>query len=205
MFTIYSDITEIPPGKPKSRLLRLPGLTATGHCDWIQHHLFEEYEFGSRGNGFSRWNTPEGFPPGLLWEYRRRNNKARGKVLAVRCNGFDPNYNPDIRNAIRDDIRQMYRDAPCVFTGSRSNVELDHRAGDKRHPLHQSAIVPATQVAADFMPLCRSINQIKRQACKGCRESGVRPELPPLFAHLQMIDGEGCHGCFWFQPELYIK
>ena len=91
-------------------------LTAVGTCDWVEHHLFEEYEFGSRGNGFSRWNTPEGFPRGLLWEYRRLNNNPRGKILAVRCIGFDPDYNPDIRDEIRSDIRRMFRDAPCLIT-----------------------------------------------------------------------------------------
>ena len=185
-------------------MLRLPGLTATGHCDWVKHNLFEEYEFGSRGNGFSRWNTPEGFPRGLLWEYRRLNGNSRGKILAVRCVGFDPDYNPAIRDEIRSDIRKLFRNAPCVFTGSTSSVELDHRAGNKRHPVHQSALVPATQVAADFMPIARIINDIKREACKKCVANNQRPDLPPLFAHKMQHSGEGCNGCFWFQPELYV-
>ena len=147
-----------------------------------------------------RRGTPEGMPQGLLWETR----KAGGSYVAIRAAGFDPDFEAPITNEIRGDIRRMFRDAPCVFTGTLTAVELDHRAGDKQNPLHSSALVPATQVAADFLPLCRSINQIKREACKACCASGERPPLPPLFAHLEMIDGEGCHGCFWFEPESYV-
>lgn len=179
--------------------MRLPGLTDAGTTNWITADQFDVYGFRN-GNGLFRDGTPIGFPQGLLWDYR----KDGTRYVAIRAMGFDPEFKGNVRNNIRPDIVRMFRDERCIFTGTRTKVEIDHRAGDKRHPLHAEAINPATQRPEHFMPLSRPINQIKREQCKQCKLSGQRPELPPLFAHLEMKSGEGCFGCFWFEPELYV-
>lgn len=145
-----------------------------------------------------RHGIPEGFPKGMEWE----RYPAKGPVQRIRCLGLTDK--PELTHQIRSDIRRQISSQPCILTGSTVNVEVDHRAGNKLHPLHIDADDLNKQKVSDFMPLCRSVNQIKREACKQCIASGERPCTPPLFGGLPMKTGEGCNGCFWFEPELYI-
>jgi hypothetical protein len=194
---LYSSLRDIPSGAKKNRLLLLPGLTDIGTTDWI---LRKDFAYlGFKTFGCIRRGTPEGFPQGLTWETRRHGHK----ILAIRAVGFDPDFEKVLTNTIRGDIRKYFAGKPCTITGTLTDVELDHRAGNKELPIHSDAVNPATQVADDFMPLCRIINDIKREACKKCTNSGQRPERPPFLGGGAMFPGEGCFGCFWMQPELY--
>lgn len=195
---MYKSTLDIPESVKKRRLMMLPGICNAGTTQWILRKDFDA--LGFKTFGCIRRGTPEGFPQGLLWETRRSGRK----ILAIRAVGFDPEFDKPLTNTIRSDIRKQFRDMPCIFTGTTTDVELDHRAGNKTHPLHATAVEPATQVAADFMPIARIINDIKREACKKCCANNQRPDLPPLFAHKMQHSGEGCNGCFWFQPELYV-
>ena len=140
----------------------------------------------------------------MLWEFERAGKGNSGKVLRVRCIGINPDTQL-ITNRIRADIRKVISQQPCILTGSTVNVEVDHRAGNKTHPLHIRVDDPDQQTVDDFMPLCRAVNHIKREACKECIATGERPCTPPLFGGVPMKPGEGCNGCFWMQPELYIS
>ena len=144
-----------------------------------------------------RHGIPEGFPKGMLW----KRVPDKGPVQKVRCLGFTDT--PQLTHQIRADIRKVISKLPCTITGSTANVEVDHRAGNKQHPLHIHVDDVNKQAVEDFMPLCRSVNQIKREACKQCVATGSRPERPPFLGGGPMKPGEGCNGCFWMQPELY--
>lgn len=144
-----------------------------------------------------RHGIPEGFPKGMQWE----RYPAKGPVERVRCLGFTDK--PQLTHRIRGDIHRAISSKPCIITGSTANVEVDHRAGNKQHPLHIHVDDVDKQTVDDFMPLCRALNQIKREACKQCVASGSRPERPPFLGGGPMKPGEGCNGCFWMQPELY--
>lgn len=139
----------------------------------------------------------------MKWEIVRE-GKGASKVLRVRCIGIDPDHVDDLTNTIDPDIHKIISAQPCLLTGSTANVEVDHRAGNKTHPLHRHVDDPAKQKVSDFMPLCRAINHIKREACKQCIATGTRPNAPALFGGLPMKPGEGCNGCFWFEPESYV-
>ena len=144
-----------------------------------------------------RHKTPEGFPKGLNWETLRQGNT----ITAIRCIGF--NNDQQLTHRIASHIRSELKDKPCTITGSTANVEIDHRAGDKTHSLHIHTDDVSKQSVDDFMPLCRAVNQIKREACKQCVASGERPDRPPFLGGGPMMSGAGCFGCFWMQPELY--
>ena len=144
-----------------------------------------------------RHGIPEGFPKGMQWE----RSPAKGPVQKIRCLGFCDK--PQLTHKIRSDIRKEISSKCCIITGSTANVEVDHRAGNKQHPLHIHVDDVDKQSVDDFMPLCRSVNQIKREACKQCVASGSRPDRPPFLGGGPMKPGEGCYGCFWMQPELY--
>ena len=145
-----------------------------------------------------RRGIPEGFPKGMLWE----RFPSRGPIQKLRCLGFIDS--PQLTSRIRGDIRRQLSIKPCTITGSTANVEIDHRAGDKTHPLHIHTDDVDKQKVSDFMPLCRAVNQIKREACKKCVSSGERPPLPPMFGGGPMKQGQGCYRCFWFEPESYV-
>ena len=84
---------------------------------------------------------------------------------------------------------------PCIFTGTTTDVELDHRAGNKTHPLHATAVEPATQVAADFMPIARIINDIKQKLVRSaCLTINDRTYL--LFAHKMQHSGNNAASGF---------
>ena len=192
MTTIY-DLRE---SKAKQRLLALPNITPKGECPWIYQIDFLKYGFKT-GNGMFRHGIPEGFPKGMQWE----RFPVKGPVQRIRCLGFTDK--PQLTHKIRTDIRKEISAKPCIITGSTANVEVDHRAGNKQHPLHIHVDDVDKQSVDDFMPLCRALNQIKREACKQCIASGSRPERPPFLGGGPMKPGEGCNSCFWMQPELY--
>ena len=144
-----------------------------------------------------RHGIPEGFPKGMTWE----RYPVKGPIQRIRCLGF--NEDPQLTHVIRADIRKKISSQPCIITGSSVNVEVDHRAGNKTHPLHIHVDDVEQQQLSDFMPLCRAVNQIKREACKQCVATGSRPSEPPFLGGGPMKTGEGCHGCFWYSPETY--
>ena len=195
-----NSIFELKESKAKQRLLLLPGITPDGHSDWIEREDFPRYGFNTYS--FSRRGTPEHFPQGLLWEIVRE-GKGHSKVLRVRCIGIDPEQRVHLTHRIRSDIHKTISAQPCIITGSTSSIEVDHRAGNKDHPLHVHTDDVDKQQLEDFMPLHQSLNKIKREACKQCVATGQRPERPPFLGGGPMISGEGCFGCFWMQPELY--
>lgn len=193
---IERTIYNLRESKAKQRLLALPGITPYGLTPWIYKEDFFLYGFKT-GNGMMRHGIPEGFPKGMQWQVERKGNA----ILRVRCLGFTDK--PQLTHHIRSDIRKVISQQPCIITGSTSKIEVDHRAGNKQHPLHIHVDDVDKQSVDDFMPLCRSLNQIKREACKQCVASGSRPERPPFLGGGPMKQGEGCNGCFWMQPELY--
>jgi len=145
-----------------------------------------------------RHGIPEGFPKGMQWE----RFPEKGPVQRIRCLGFTDD--PQLTHKIRSDIRQVISKQPCIISGSTANVEVDHRAGNKQHPLHLHVDDVDKQMVSDFMPLIRSLNQVKREACKQCIATGTRPDLPPMFGGRPMKQGQGCYRCFWFEPESYV-
>tara|TARA_R110002049_G_scaffold46543_1_gene135448 strand:- start:98 stop:679 length:582 start_codon:yes stop_codon:yes gene_type:complete len=191
------SIYDIRKSKGRDRLLLLPSITPDGRCPWIHQIDFLTYGFKT-GNGMMRHGTPEGFPQGLLWETKRKGNT----ITHIRCTGFS--NEKQLTHQIAAHIRVALKDLPCIITGSTANVEIDHRAGNKTHPLHIHTDDVDKQEVRDFMPLTRSINQIKREACKQCIATGVRPSLPPMFKGRSMDQGQGCYRCFWFEPESYV-
>ncbi len=191
------SIHDISDSAAKTRLLKLPHITTDGITDWIHREDFGKYGFNT-SNGVMRNGIPEHFPKGMLWERW----PEKGTIQKLRCLGFTDEH--QYTDKKRTDICKIIKSKPCIITGSTTNIEVDHRAGNKRHPLHIRVDNVDEQTVDDFMPLCRSMNQIKREICKKCIASGSRPEQPPFLGGGPMKQGQGCYRCFWFEPESYI-
>jgi RNase P subunit RPR2 len=87
-----------------------------------------------------------------------------------------------------------------------SDREIDHRYGHKNHPDYIKMYENLNQKPKDFQLIHRSLNLIKRQMCKDCVTSGIRPKHPSK----PFVEGNEkpqqnfpCKGCYLAEPERY--
>ena len=146
------------------------------------------------------------------------NFKNRFKKRLVRFKTDEEKGNTPIRE-IPDEIIYKFnkekRDgtAQSAVSGSRENLEIDHKNGrydnttsDKYDELTED----------DFQYLTKHENDIKREVCKKCRNTGLRFDARQTGWPISVSYGEleynpnldakcGCVGCWWFDPKLFIK
>jgi hypothetical protein len=115
---------------------------------------------------------------------------------------------------IRTDIRNAFKDQPCVACGSHSHVEVDHKNGlynDSR------VLCAETQLLTDFQSLCKHCNDQKRQTIKWTKNTGKRygaMKIPMLAVFgkdfvsgddtFDPNDIEAMNGTFWFDPVIFM-
>mgnify|MGYP003349711605 CR=1 FL=1 len=116
---------------------------------------------------------------------------------------------------IRADIREKYKNSPCMHCGTTSNIEIDHKNGlynDER------VMVSDTQTADDFQPLCKHCNDQKRQTYVEMKKTGVRypatriPALKPFGidyisggASFDLNDANTMVGTYWYDPVAFTQ
>ncbi len=130
-------------------------------------------------------------------------------VDRIRLRGYKKEEDRLGSQAIRNDIKQYYKQQRCVVLGT-SNPEVDHKNGWKND---DSVMNIATQKKEDFQPLSKAANDAKRQFCKECRATGKRFDAKRLGYPMSyckgcaMHDGtaSGCEGCFWYDPIEFRK
>ncbi|WP_341285370.1 hypothetical protein [Priestia megaterium] len=100
-------------------------------------------------------------------------------------------------------IKDYFKNKRCVLTGTRSNIEVDHKNGrynDKR------VLNTKTQTVNDFQPLTKVANNIKREHCRKCVATNKRFDAKELGYLVSTLDGNlvhnnkpnGCEGCFFY-------
>ena len=133
-----------------------------------------------------------------------RHKKGGGStsVESVQLMGYNQEwFNPKISKEVRD----YYKDAPCVMSGTLANIEIDHKDGRKEdNALHD------TQTVDDFQPLHKSMNIRKREVCTKCKDSGLRFDAKVLGFNISTSEGDlnyhgTCVGCFWYDPIAFRK
>jgi hypothetical protein len=84
--------------------------------------------------------------------------------------------------------------------------EIDHRYGNKTHPDYVGLYGATDQDPKHFQLIFSVLNSAKRQMCKDCCESKIRPAHPTL----GFIEGDEthaqsfpCKGCYLAEPERY--
>lgn len=130
------------------------------------------------------------------------------KIDAYRLNGRQSDI---VDRPIRADIRQAFKGERCVVTGTGSQIEIDHKAGNYPERVRNTE----TQRKDDFQPLCRSLNLIKRQHCKVCLESKKRFDAKSIHKAVSWAEGREtpcdisserwCKGCYWYDPPKFDK
>ena len=167
---------------------------------------YKELKLGNGGSWCRKSST-------LAKQYNVEFDKSRtsgNSIDAIRLNGF--NENEAFNQAIRKDIKEYYKDKPCVILGIIGNsentrIESDHKAGTKDS---QRVSNIATQKLEDFQPLTKAANDAKRQICKRCQATDKRFDatcirgLPmSYYQGNSSLKESGCVGCYQYDPVAY--
>ena len=165
-----------------------------GHSDWVTIQQVIDGGLRWSANGNVRRNVPFNVDE-FDWEFDR----VKNKIVRMRLVGIntDKAFKQTIRKDIVAELRQQTKSnfAPdCIVDLVEEDKEIDHRWGRKDDPQFIHIADPKNQTIDDFQLLSHSHNQLKRQKCKECVQTGVR------------FDGKTyttCLGCPLAQPELY--
>ena len=183
----------------------------TGVSRWVFRSEFVgKYASLSLGNGCS-WTR------GLIdskYETEKDRSKTPGnRIDAIRLVGYK--IDGAFSQAIRSDIKEIIRRQKCVMLGvcgtsENTSIEVDHKDGRKTD-MRVSDM--ATQRLEDFQPLCKAANDIKRQACKECKATGIRWDAKNIEGNpvsyykggAEYTSELGCVGCYLYDPVEYRK
>ena len=184
-----------------------------GKSRWVFVDEFVgEYKELKLGNGGSWCRKSSTLAKKYIVEFDK--SKTSGNSIdAVRLNGF--NTEETFNQAIRKDIKDYYKNKPCVILGIVGNsentkIEIDHKEGTKDS---QRISNQATQKLDDFQPITKAANDAKRQYCKECRRTGIRYDAKKLGYPMSYYKGgathnneeNACEGCYWYDPIEFKK
>lgn len=156
--------------------------------------LAEQHNPAFRTTNGSQWSRNNGY---LGRKYNIIKTYKSGRVYSIKLNGF--NQSIEYHN-IPTQVRDYYKNQSCVFTGCNVNIEIDHK--DARYTQD------TTELDA-FQPVCKMMNDIKREICKKCRTNKCRPRGSSLGFLYDFIKGdensEYCEGCYYYDPIQFRK
>lgn len=197
----------------KELFLELAKPNKKGKSRWVLTSEFVgRYKELRLGNGGS-WCRPSS---SLAKEYKIETDKettSGNSIDRIRLVGF--NIEKNFNQNIRKDIKDFYKTQKCVMLGVNGNsentkIEIDHKDGRKDdHRLSNLA----EQKLADFQPLSKAANDIKRQICKKCKETNKRWSAKNIKGNpYDFYVGDenyseelGCKGCYQYDPVEYRK
>lgn len=140
--------------------------------------------------------------------------KTNGNSIdAIKLCGY--NKEETFNQNIRKDIKDYYKNERCVMLGvsgtsENTKIEVDHKDGRKNDWRISN---PQTQRLEDFQPLCKAANDVKRQICKDCKQTGKRWDAKYIKGNpYSFYEGDeeysdelGCVGCYQYDPVEYRK
>ena len=182
-----------------------------GKSRWVYANEFTgKYADLQLGNGGSWCRASSSLAKKYIIEFDKEQTKGNS-IDAIRLAGF--NVEKTFNHNIRKDIKDYYRTQRCVMLGvcgfsENTKIEIDHKDGRKDDWRVSN---PATQQFSDFQPLCKAANDIKRQICKECKQTGYRWNAKnikgnpyPFYEGNEIYTEElGCRGCYQYDPVAY--
>lgn len=178
-----------------------------GVSEWVTVDVLISKGFKWTKNGNVRRGVPFGDKK-YQWEFKRKTESKTSEILALRTVGF--NTSNRVSSAIRSDILSKLREKGiCNFSLLPVPIqdrEVDHRFGYKEHPKYLSINELSNQKIEHFQLLHHAQNVQKRQMCKVCIDTKIRPPHPEkgfVIGDSKLDDRHVCHGCYLAQPELY--
>ena len=197
--------------------LKLAQPDENGFSRWVSVGEFVgEFKALVLGNGGSWCRANSTLAKKFILEFDKNQSKGNS-IDRIRLVGF--NTSAKFNQNIRQDIRDFYKNKKCVMLGvcgksENTKIELDHKDG-RKDSVRISSI--KGQRVEDFQPLCKTANDIKRQICKICKETGKRWSAKNILGNpydfyagdedysAQSEGGLGCVGCYQYDPVAYRK
>ena len=184
-----------------------------GVSRWVSISVFVgKFKDLQLGNGGSWCRKSSSLAKKYIVEFDKSITNGNS-IDRIRLNGL--NTEKSFNQAIRQDIKDFYKNKNCVMLGINGNsentkIEIDHKDG-RKDDLRVSDI--KTQKLEDFQPLCKAANDAKRQICKKCVATGKRWNAKNLKGNpYPFYDGDenytaelGCVGCYQYDPVEYRK
>jgi hypothetical protein len=159
-----------------------------GKSKWVSVKDFATVELNWSKNGNARhgvfFNVSQ-----LKWE--KKEAVSSTTVTHLRTVGWNtkPTFNQRITPKVPKTVR-----------------EIDHRYGNKTHPDYVAMYSAVDQDPKNFQLIFSVLNSAKRQICKVCCETKIRPAHPTLgFVEGDQTHAESfpCKGCYLAEPERY--
>lgn len=151
--------------------------------------LATNYDSGFKTTNGSQWSRKSGY---LGNKYYIKKTYNQGRLDTVQLDGF---IEEQEFHAIPQAVRNFYKDQTCVFTGSNDRIEIDHK--DARYSQKYNDVNA-------FQPVCKAMNDIKREICKKCKSTNCRPKGTLLGFSYDFLKGDEnsnyCEGCYYYDP-----
>ena len=193
--------------------IKLASPNEKGESRWVRSTEFTgEYADLQLGNGGSWCRASSALAKKYNLEFDKSITSGNS-IDAIRLAGFrtDKTFNQNIRK----DIKDFYKTQRCVMLGvcgfsENTKIEIDHKDGRK---VDWRVSNPSTQHINDFQPLCKAANDVKRQICKECKQTGKRWNAQNIKGNpYPFYEGDekytedlGCVGCYQYDPVAYRK
>lgn len=184
-----------------------------GCSRWVSVTEFVgKYKELQLGNGGSWCRKSSSLAKKYILKFDKSKTKGNS-IDAIKLVGFNKNKSFD--QAIRNDIKNYYKNQKCVMLGINGNsentrIEIDHKDGRKDDWWVSNT---ETQRFEDFQPLCKAANDVKRQICKNCKQTNKRWDAKNIKGNpYSFYEGTekyteelGCRGCYQYDPVEYRK
>ena len=92
--------------------------------------------------------------------------------------------------AIRADIRRDICRLPCANCSTTRGIECDHKNDLVLEQNDERVLNTETQTLADFQPLCKHCNDVKRAVKARMLREGIRQGAPGFPTHLAFAEGD---------------
>jgi len=188
------------------KVLKLFKPNKDGISEWVSVDAFPTVELNWSSNGNGRHGVYFNVP-NLKWEKRVGGHSGR-TVTHLRTAGwnseaaFDQRISPKIKRYFENQNLCSISLLPIP----EPLREIDHRYGNKTHPDYVSLYGAEVQNPEHFQLIFSVLNSVKRQKCKVCCETKIRPAHPTLgFVEGDQSHSEQlpCSGCYLAEPERY--
>jgi hypothetical protein len=192
--------------KKKERLLKLFKPDKQGKSRWVSVDEVIESGLSWTKNGNLRHGIAFGFDE-VIWCVQRKNG-VRSEVIALKMDGWNKadNFNQIITADIKNFFKTQRFCNLSLLRLSENNWEIDHRYGHKTHSTYVVLYKAENQKPEYFQLIHRALNQQKRQLCKECVDSGIRPAHPEkgfVEGGERLAGDSPCRGCYLAEPERY--
>jgi hypothetical protein len=187
------------------KVIKLFNPNTDGISKWVPVDDFASVELNWSSNGNARhevfFNVSQ-----LKWEKKTAGSST--KVTHLRTVGWNtkPAFDQRITPKVKKHFEGENLCSISLLPIPKTIREIDHRYGNKTHPDYVAMYGALDQDPKNFQLIFSVLNSAKRQICKTCCETKIRPAHPTLGfveGDKKHADRFPCKGCYLAEPERY--